>query len=610
MYLECLQSISFRYRKPYLLTMDEVGGRDLHSVLAILGQPDILSLSPEGLDWLFENTTCLPFLQWVIATLGVDNVLEEQDMSDFSALPSDKLLSGQILTAALTSCGLGEGQLSDKQLERQVAELEEELGLQEECREKLEHLKERLGDQAVREQARAGQVEHLVERAERDERRKQEQVLQVNSNYNKVVDRLMSAVQKISEAFKAAKSDQDSPVFISSIPLDRFRSAEISLEKELEKLMEVYFSKERKGSETELDSPVLNVNDPVCLELVKGRDMEEYELLVSEITRLKVSFFQAEVAKLTCQAEEAGLQAMVSSINNMGTMLSHNKSVLATPKRVRPEVLEPIDKLKEDMMDLVGQLADMHCQHILARDYRTKARRNKLTLERLEEIRELLLQQTTRREIIAITLNREVKEVALVQSMFEGIIEDFKLESLKTNNFKTAMRSLRPRNNDANLIPPEDTVMVRAHRVLQNHGLVGHLATYSAVKEAVEELEERKKKLGLQLEDFKNTRREAVGMMEKKISQILKLLNISDSGAIKNISLAPKDIKIGIDKLDSGLKDIERLAKKLIDQWEKEKNELKVKPHLRLQREVWVDFLVKPQVLAANVKSLVNKVKD
>jgi len=334
------------------------------------------------------------------------------------------------------------------------------------------------------------------------------------------------------------------------------------------------------------------------------------ELLVSEITRLKVSFFQAEVARLTCQAEEAGLQATVTSINNMGSMLSQNKSVLATPKRVRPEILEPTEKLQEEMMSLVGQLADMHCQHILARDYRTKSRRNKLMLERLEEIRDLLLQQATRREIIAVTLNREVREVAMVKSMFDSIIEDFKHESLKTSNFKTAMRSLRPRNSDANLIPPEDSVMVRAHRVLQNHGLVGHLATYSAVKEAVGDLEERKNKLGLQLEEFKLARREGVATMEKKISQLLKLLNISDSGAIKNISLAPKDIKIGIDTLDSGLKDIERLAKKLIDQWEKEKNELKVKPHLRLQREVWVDFLVKPQVLAANVKSLVNKVKD
>jgi len=588
-----------------------VGGSDLFSVLSILGQPEVPQLSPEGLDWLFENTSCLPFLQWVVATLGVDNVLEDQDISDFSALAPDKLLSGQILTAALTSCGLGEEQVSEKQLERQVAELEEELGLQEECMGKLEHLKERLGDQAVREQARAGQVEHLIERAERDERWKQEQLLQVNSNYNQTIDRLVSTVQKVSEVYQAAKPDQDTPIFMSSIPLGRLKSAEARLDEELEKLMEIYFSKKNiKEYDDDQVIPVLDINDPLCLELVRGRDVDEYEQLVSEITRLKVTYFKAEISRLMYQAEEAGLQAMVTSITTQSNMLDKSKVITATPRRVKPDIIEPKEKLEEQLTDLVGHLADLHCQHILASDYSAKVSRNKVVLERLEDIRDYFLQQVTRREIIAIAMNREAKEVQMVKHIFETIIEDFKSESLKTNNFRTAMRTLRPRKNDANLIPQEDSVMTRVHRVLQNHGLVGHLATYSSVKEAVDGLEERNKKLGQQLEELKNSRREGVIAMEKKISRVLKLLNISDSGAIKSIYLAPKDIKIGIDTLDSGLKDIERLAKKLIDQWEKEKNELKVKPHLRLQREVWVDFLVKPQVLAANVKSLVNKVKD
>jgi len=576
-----------------------VGGGDLYSVLSSLGQPDLASLSPEGLDWLFENSSSLPFLQWVVTMLGVDNVVEEQDMSDFLALPPDKLLSGQILSAALASCGLGEGQLTQHQLERQVAELEEELGLQEECKEKLEHLKERLGDQAVREQARAGQVEHLIERAEREERRKQEQVLQVNSSYNQVVQRLVTSVQKVCEVYQAAKPDQDTPVFFSSIPLDRIRTEEACLEEELKNLIDKYFCKVKKDDQE--GNPLL---DPVCLEMVKGRDQEEYELLVSEIHRLRVSFCQAEARRLSYLAEEAGLQVMVQSITSQGV------TATATPRRVKPEISEPKEVLEEEMIKLVTQLGDMHCQHILASDYRTKVRRNKVVLERLESIRDILLQQVTRREILAVTLDKESKEIEMVKNLFENIIEDFKKENLNANNFKTAMRSLKPRKHEANLISPEDTVMLGAHKLLQNHGLVGHLATYNAVKEAVEMLEERKKKLGEKVEEFKTARREGVVMMEKKVSKVLKLLNISDSGATRNISLAPREIKNGIDSLDSGLKDVERLAKKLLDQWEKEKTELKVKPHLRLQREVWVDFLVKPQVLAANVKALVNKVKD
>jgi len=587
-------------------------GPALFSLLSSLGLPSLSLLSPEGLDWLFESTSCLPFLQWVLATLGQDNVVEDQDLAAFSVLPADKLLSGQILAAALASCGLGEGQLSDQQLERQVAELEQELGLQEECRDKLEHIRERLGDQAVREQARAGQMEHLVERAERDERRKQEQVLVVNSSYNQVVERLVSAVQKVSAVYQLAKPDEDNPMFISSVPLDRIRGADSCLEEELQRLMEVYFNKgmEGVGEDQEQSNPIIDINDPVCLELVKGRDKQEFELMVSEISRLRVSFCQAEIAKLTCQAEEAGWQAVVQLLTNQMNIVGQNKGITATPRRIRPEIIEPREKLEKEMVELVGQLANSHCQHILTADYKTKARRNKLVLERLEGVRDILLQQATRREILAVAMNREMIEVEMVKDMFENIIKDFKEETIKMNNFKTAMKSLRLRKNEANLIPPEDLVMLGAHKVLQNHGLVGHLATYNAVKEAVEELEDKKKKLDLNLEEHKTSRRDEITLMEKKISRVLKMLNISDSGVSKNISLAPKDIKNGINSLDSGLRDIEKVVKKLLDRWEKDKGELKVKPHLRLQREVWVDFLVKPQVLAANVKSLVNKVKD
>ena len=73
-----------------------------------------------------------------------------------------------------------------------------------------------------------------------------------------------------------------------------------------------------------------------------------------------------------------------------------------------------------------------------------------------------------------------------------------------------------------------------------------------------------------------------------------------------------------------------------MEDWEKEKQDLKKKPHLKLQKDVWVDFLVNPkvvfvavifvvqglhfswapcvlpyflQVLMANMRSLENKVK-
>ena len=43
------------------------------------------------------------------------------------------------------------------------------------------------------------------------------------------------------------------------------------------------------------------------------------------------------------------------------------------------------------------------------------------------------------------------------------------------------------------------------------------------------------------------------------------------------------------------------------DNWDQSMKELKLKPETALVRDMWVDFLVKPKTLLANIKNLENK---
>ena len=45
-----------------------------------------------------------------------------------------------------------------------------------------------------------------------------------------------------------------------------------------------------------------------------------------------------------------------------------------------------------------------------------------------------------------------------------------------------------------------------------------------------------------------------------------------------------------------------------MEDWEKEKQDLKKKPHLKLQKDVWVDFLVNPKVVVVAVNIIVQGV--
>ena len=197
--------------------------------------------------------------------------------------------------------GLGDQQESCDELQKQIDDLEAEVSLQEACLGRLGQVKVGLGDAA----ARAGQVGVLKER---EERRRQEQVIAMNEVYNKE----MEAVKEVVATHAKAQMDNESPTFVSEIALGKMEAADAALEEELGMFIAKQFGKDFRekvdGSVVEGGGdPVVALTDPVCLELVKGRGEEEFARLTKEIQRLRVCFYDAELHKLAAVAAEAAL---------------------------------------------------------------------------------------------------------------------------------------------------------------------------------------------------------------------------------------------------------------------------------------------------------------
>ena len=212
-----------------------------------------------------------------------------------------------------------------------------------------------------------------------------------------------------------------------------------------------------------------------------------------------------------------------------------------------------------------------------------------------------------KREILAVLVDKEKKEVGSVEEMFKDVIKCFKDEATQMNNFKTAMKSLSEKKSEseANLIPVEDGVMTKVHRVLYNHHLVGHLPVYNQVFEALETLKNKRTDLDKQLQSKKSSQTEDFHSATKKMSQIFSLLEIGNN---KTVSLSPKNIKTGILLAEKEIREIKDELKKAADEWDKDIKEIKLKPETALIRNLWIDFLVKPKSLIATMKNLENKV--
>ena len=109
--------------------------------------------------------------------------------------------------------------------------------------EKLSHIRDMNQVQLSRSQTEIGQMDHLMDRLELEERRSQEMILELNNNYNKTVDQLLETVSAVSKMYEAAQEDMDNPAFVASIDLNKIRAADAALDEEIEQLMQVYFEK-------------------------------------------------------------------------------------------------------------------------------------------------------------------------------------------------------------------------------------------------------------------------------------------------------------------------------------------------------------------------------
>jgi hypothetical protein len=77
-----------------------------------------------------------------------------------------------------------------------------------------------------------------------------------------------------------------------------------------------------------------------------------------------------------------------------------------------------------------------------------------------------------------------------------------------------------------------------------------------------------------------------------------------EGGSRGGCSLVPGAVARGVAAADSGTRQLEERLKQLIHAWDRDKAELTAKPLLAGMRQLWVDFLVRPQVLAPNLRAI------
>jgi hypothetical protein len=140
---------------------------------------------------------------------------------------------------------------------------------------------------------------------------------------------------------------------------------------------------------------------------VRGRDRTEFDRLITEINRLRVSLYHTELRRVEATAEAAGLKAAAASLdalrfgggeNNNYTLANPNTSGgssggVSGPSRAVPLlVLEGegegggLEELRLAVAEMAAEAASLHCRQILATDYEVKAKRSTYVLAKLDQL--------------------------------------------------------------------------------------------------------------------------------------------------------------------------------------------------------------------------------
>merc|ERR1719430_2396092 len=283
----------------------------------------------------------------------------------------------------------------------------------------------------VKQSGEAAQIESLVESASREERRRQEQVIGASASWDVVVRRLENSVKSVAEAYKEGNG------MLAAASLNSLRAAEENLDAELKALMARQFGSGDEG--------LLGGQAP------RGRNREEFSSLSRELARLRASLFQAELQRITLEAKQQGLRSVLESGGRREAYVPDDDG-------------GEVEKLEKEVKVALGDLVDAQCQRVIGEDYREKAERGEEVIARLEGVKDILVQQAARGEVLALVGEQEKVQVEQVVKALQEVTTDCEQNARHASRWCSAASNMKEEKRDG-LVGQEDPVMLRIHRL-------------------------------------------------------------------------------------------------------------------------------------------------
>ena len=540
------------------IKMKKKGGADFIKLLSEIGYSRLNGLQGEDFDWLWE-TSAQPLMDWLCQKITKpDNVLTDVETYQWRKFPKERVLKGKNLEEALENATDTATAEYDS---HSIGELREELDVRQTNLSDLEKVKLNISNANGRlsftlhslEQTLGATISSLAE--------EQKKLLRLNSELNDSLNKHQARIRASDSELQECVIDIDLCVLF----------------------------RENDGVLSSLKSVI-----DKQLNIKPLREFEEFEMLASEIHRLRVSISEQEQKRVLHEAKgqgkEAGLELLKGCLKTRNMLTIRNDlSNEALEEGIRNAQLE-LRSLIMNLCQAADQNVARKCSEILADDLKAKTTRQKYILDQMNVVTDLLLNLASIQEALGSIISRELHGFESLEKIFKDGCQIQGQEQSQQEAHSSAHTSLQAKQEliQRNTLVPWDNGLRHLHKLLTRKELDPSMVTYDDLQHLLQTLDREKQGLEMQLstqiKKWKSIREEVRSMLKSIMVEI----NVKETS--KHFDLSPYDATIAIKNAQKEVGQLEHNVKEALNEWDRACKLLKENPILCLEKKVWKEF--------------------
>lgn len=375
--------------------MKKKGGADFIKLLNDIGYSKLNGLQGEDFDWLWE-TSAEPLMNWLCQNITKpDNVLTDVETYQWRKFPKERVLNGKNLEEALDNVNdIESANVNGESYLHSTGELREELEVRQTNLSEMEKVKLNMSNSNARLTVTLHSLEQKLGATTSSVAEEQRRLLRLNSELN-------DSLNKLHQATIQASSDSELQECL--IDIDG---------------LSVLF-RENDGVLSSLKSMI-----DKRLNITPLREVEEFEMLASEIHRLRVSISQQEQKRVLHEAKGQGTEAGLDLIK--GCLKTRNMMIIKNDVSNEEALEAGIRNVQLELRPLIlnlCQAADQNvarkCTEILAEDLKAKTTRQKYILDQMNVVTDLLLSLASIQEALGAIISRQLLGYESLEKIFK-----------------------------------------------------------------------------------------------------------------------------------------------------------------------------------------------